>query len=65
MARQRRSNDHGGTYRGRKVLLVLRDGRRIADRFIEGRSRHIVLAIAGKVQRSAILSFRLCSIVPR
>jgi len=62
--RARRSNDHGGTYRGRKVLLVLRDGARIAGRFIEGRSRYIVLDGPRRISRANVLSMRLTSVVP-
>ena len=45
---------HGTFYRGKRVLLRMRDGRIAIDKFVEARSRYLVFEELGKVLREDI-----------
>ena len=47
---------HGTFYRGKRVILRMRDGRIIVDKFVETRSRYLVFEELGKVLREDIAS---------
>jgi hypothetical protein len=47
---------HGTFYRGKRVVLRMRDGRIVIDRFVETRSRYLVFEELGKVLREDIAS---------
>ena len=47
---------HGTFYRGKRVILRMRDGRIVIDKFVETRSRYLVFEELGKVLREDIAS---------
>lgn len=47
---------HGTFYRGKRVILRMRDGRIVIDRFVETRSRYLIFEELGKVLREDIAS---------
>lgn len=50
---------HRSCHPGKRVRVVLRDGTVLIDRFVEGRSRDIVLERAGRVPHDQIGSFMI------
>lgn len=47
---------HGTFHRGKRVILRMRDGRIVIDKFVETRSRYLVFEELGKVLREDIAS---------
>ncbi|MBZ5608791.1 MAG: hypothetical protein LAP38_11060 [Acidobacteriia bacterium] len=45
---------HGTFSRGKRVILRMRDGRIVIDKFVETRSRYLVFEELGKVLREDI-----------
>jgi hypothetical protein len=45
---------HGTFYRGKRVILRMRDGSIVIDKFVETRSRYLVFEELGKVLREDI-----------
>jgi hypothetical protein len=45
---------HGTFCRGKRVILRMRDGRIVIDKFVETRSRYLVFEQLGKVLRQDI-----------
>lgn len=48
---------HTGTNRGKKVRVVLRDGTKIDDKFVDRTNKWVVLEKTGRVMKSDIRSF--------
>jgi hypothetical protein len=49
---------HTATYRGRRVFVILKDGRRIVDRFVERTAnKYVILQNAGRIHVSDIRAF--------
>lgn len=50
---------HTGTYRGKKVLVILKTGERIVDHFYERTKTHVILRERGKIHKEKIRVFSI------
>ena len=50
---------HTGAPRGKRVLVILRDGQRIVDKFVERTDTAVVLQSAGRILKKNIRSFSI------
>jgi hypothetical protein len=48
---------HTGTYKGKRVKVILRDGTRIIDKFLRRTDRFIFLEKTGRIPKGALRSF--------
>ena len=50
---------HTSCHRGKRVVIVLRDGERVEDVFQDRRSRYVELRSGRRIDSAAIRSFRI------
>lgn len=50
---------HTSCYPGKRVIVKLRDGTRIEDRFVRRTDRYIFLAVAGRIHKGDLKSFSI------
>ena len=48
---------HTATNRGKRVRIVLKDGTKLDDRFVDDTDRHVLLERVGKVRKRDIKAF--------
>lgn len=50
---------HTGCWQGKRVRVVLSDGRILIEKFLSQASKHIVLDKTGKIEKKLLLSFSI------
>jgi hypothetical protein len=50
---------HTSTYKGKRVHLKLKDGSVVVDKFLDEKSKHIILEDNGRILKSDINSFSI------
>jgi hypothetical protein len=57
--RMPRSLGHSGVYRGKRVLVTLRSGEKIVDKFLDQGSSHIELFEYGRISKREIVNLTI------
>lgn len=51
---------HSSTYKGKRVLLILKDGRKVIDKFKDKKSGYIFTETHGKFAKKDVKAMTIC-----
>ena len=51
---------HTSTYKGKRILIILKDGTKIVDKFKDKKAHYIITEVTGKIPIKQVKAMTIC-----